>query len=680
MDDRDQASKPHRKTARKGAFRREDPEHLSTFKLDRIHTRLESTFSYLREELRDVPWTELADDELDAVKRLEHLVTNIDAKYAGDDFLSTRDAFVSAPERARLAVVKWLGAETRNLTTNNRLTFRTCEFRVRYKKRGEAKLKWASSAEVLRIARGFVADCIGSSPDVVVASGFTGGASTRVKRSVYASSTKFEGRLHATVDAAEHLIDRVSTDTLESWMRLNGELLDPVYVDGSEMFTVPKNARIDRVACKEPEMNMYLQRAYGDQIRAALKRRGVDLNDQRVNQRLARKGSVQAMRGMKNPLVTIDLSSASDTISTVLVKLLLPKEWFECLDACRVKQTLLPDGTWHELQMFSSMGNGFTFELESLIFWALTRACSYILRSAGRISVYGDDIICPQDVGLMLTRVFPWFGFSLNKSKSCFGGRKNPFRESCGSWWEGEVDVTPLYYRSRVSSLSEVIQVANQLGGWLTGRPADYPLRSELYRPLHVLWKHLAMSIPKRLWGGQSHERIDALVTGHAARHVLVRVLSKRMRVQVRKTAPELGAYIRWHHEQVRIGDLDFPGGRRFFVTTWEEAFKWAHQLGDRKILADRCEADRPITSPTEPAAGELTGMWVVKPNESEYRTEYLAPFKLLWKRSGQPAHTEGGWWEITRKGSHSVYYPHVPGTPGHPRTQLALEAFIGSN
>jgi len=73
------------------------------------------------------------------------------------------------------------------------------------------------------------------------------------------------------------------------------------------------------------------------------------------------------------------------------------------------------------------MGNGFTFPLETLIFWALTRA---VCGSTATVSAYGDDIICPSDRAEDVIAVLTEVGFSVNLEKSFWNG---PFRESCGS-------------------------------------------------------------------------------------------------------------------------------------------------------------------------------------------------------------------------------------------------------
>lgn len=477
--------------------------------------------------------------------RLQYLKDMVWTKYA--DALPG-ESYTSPQVRAQLAIEKWQNAEYRNAKTNCRLlagepvsftTGRLCGRRTRQ----------FSSDVVINHARGIVKSVLGLvPPDFPDLDGaFTNGASTRVKRSPCAVAEKFEGRPHATAQAA--LSWSVLAFANPGWGRLNPEGFNAEVVNGSVLFTVPKNSRIDRVACKEPEVNAYLQRAYGIFIRTRLKKSGIDLLDQTRNQYLSR---IAISRG----LATVDLSSASDTISRELVKKLLPEAWYLALDNVRCHSVEIPGrGFNHNLEMFSSMGNGFTFELESLIFWALTRAVSRVLGIKGTISVYGDDIICPIAVAKMLVRVFAYFGFSVNRSKSCISGG---FRESCGAHWYFGHDVKPFFVRGKPETVTDLIQIGNQLLWWMSKEenPDDIPT------PLLYLWGFIATLVPESLYGGQSFERTDALVTGHAPRRLL------RPRLEEEGT-PQLGAYLCWHHSSPAI-EQELSGGStntaQFFV------------------------------------------------------------------------------------------------------------------
>jgi len=226
-----------------------------------------------------------------------------------------------------------------------------------------------------------------------------------------------------------------------------------VLVPGNVMTVVPKNAKTDRVICYEPHCNIRLQLSVGAFMKSRLKRHGIDLTDQSVNQRRAEFASKHGT------LATLDLSSASDTVTTGLVKALLPGDWFDLLDAFRSPFTLWPDGTNRLNQKFSSMGNGFTFELESLIFYALSSVV------ADNVSVYGDDIIIPADSFDDVKGVLLDCGFLLNDQKSF---SKGPFRESCGFDGLLGFNVTPVYLRSYPKKRSDVVKLHNAIRKWVS--------------------------------------------------------------------------------------------------------------------------------------------------------------------------------------------------------------------
>lgn len=219
-----------------------------------------------------------------------------------------------------------------------------------------------------------------------------------------------------------------------------------VITDYGKLATVPKNATTDRCIMVEPIVNTFLQKGVGRWIRDRLQRFGINLRDQSRNQYLARKGSIDGS------LATLDLASASDTISRELVADLLPYPWWALLEDLRTP-TILHDGCKTVLQKFSSMGNGFTFELESLIFFAIARcACE-----TGTVSVYGDDIIVPTEYAHDVVTNLEMCGFTVNTEKSFVTG---PFRESCGGdYFEGS-DIRPVYVTGLLS-IRELFRLHN---------------------------------------------------------------------------------------------------------------------------------------------------------------------------------------------------------------------------
>jgi hypothetical protein len=214
------------------------------------------------------------------------------------------------------------------------------------------------------------------------------------------------------------------------------------------MFTVPKSSKTDRIICYEPHLNIRLQRMVGEFMQRRLKFHGVDLRDQSINQRRAKLAS------KTGHLSTIDLRSASDTLAFELVVELLPPDWLELLDDLRSKYTLWPDGVQRENHKFSSMGNGFTFELESLIFYALASAVTE------NVSVYGDDVIVPTASFKDVCDVFIGSGFWINYQKSY---STTGFRESCGSDAFLGLSCNPVYLRSLPKRRDDVIKLHNEV-------------------------------------------------------------------------------------------------------------------------------------------------------------------------------------------------------------------------
>lgn len=219
---------------------------------------------------------------------------------------------------------------------------------------------------------------------------------------------------------------------------------------GSRIVTVDKNAKTDRTIAIEPRGNMFLQKSVGNYIRRRLKRFGIDLDNQGRNQDLAR-------QGLELKLATIDLSMASDSMCQLLIYELLPLDWAAYLDKIRSHFYYLGDEV-KRFEKFSSMGNGFTFELESLLFYALAKAS--MENEESPMSVYGDDIIVPCSDAHTTIMLLSYCGFETNVDKTYVDG---PFRESCGKHYFNGVDVTPIYQKELVLDLSSHIRFLNRL-------------------------------------------------------------------------------------------------------------------------------------------------------------------------------------------------------------------------
>lgn len=224
-------------------------------------------------------------------------------------------------------------------------------------------------------------------------------------------------------------------------------------INCSRTAQVPKSYKINRLIAVEPTFNTYVQKGLGSYIRQRLARFGVDLRRQDHNQKLA---SVAHLEG----LATVDFSSASDTISFGTVMNLLPIDWFCALNMFRVPQTKLNESII-TLEKFSSMGNGYTFELESLIFYAAAFAVTRLgSGEIHNISVYGDDVILPQEDYPAFLEICSLLGFTVNTEKTFSSGA---FFESCGKDYFYGIDVRPNYLKNDLTSDYDVFTCRNRL-------------------------------------------------------------------------------------------------------------------------------------------------------------------------------------------------------------------------
>lgn len=440
--------------------------------------------------------------------------------------------------RRQRAINKLLGAEANNDHTNDRLLTVSPEYNIL------PRVSWATFTSFVTE---LITTVIGETPPIEAIFGKpSGGATTSRVRTMSHPAQKFVGIADVTQEALDWLwLLREESPILR-------ESLDDIrIVPWSVLFTVPKSTEVDRCACKEPDINMLLQKGIGSYIRRALRRVGVNLNDQTINQRLAREGS------RKGHLATIDLSSASDSIAYGLVEWALPPCWFTLLNDVRSKKCII-DGEEHSFSMFSSMGNGFTFELESLLFYSIARAVCYFGGYKGKVSVYGDDLIVPVEAYADLCSVMSFCGFTTNEDKSFASG---PFRESCGGHYYDGLDITPIYIRRPIVRITDLIHLLNSLRRWAQNEFGSGILDPEVW----PLWSSLRKYVPVEFWGGYDLNGISALVTAHAPRLELIE--------DCRVTRCDEGGYVYWHtltwdrdsESAASISTSTMPLGERFW-------------------------------------------------------------------------------------------------------------------
>jgi hypothetical protein len=237
------------------------------------------------------------------------------------------------------------------------------------------------------------------------------------------------------------------------------------FVRGNRWSTVPKNNLKDRAICLEPLCNMLVQRAVGLGLRSCLKdKTGVDLNVLADEHR---------RRISDFNIATIDLSDCSDAISMRLIKYLLPKRIFNQISTCRSDMTLGPDDNYYIVNKVSSMGNGFTFDLMTLILTALTRSFD------PTSTVFGDDIICQNSCAVDVCESLRLAGFVVNLNKTNIN---SSYRESCGAHFiDGHGYVTSFDIKW-VKTMHELIVTLNKVAilSYIYGEPYE-TLRAKIW-------------------------------------------------------------------------------------------------------------------------------------------------------------------------------------------------------
>lgn len=212
---------------------------------------------------------------------------------------------------------------------------------------------------------------------------------------------------------------------------------------------VPKNWKTGRTIACEPSGSLPLQLAFDSYVKSRLVPHGIDLSDQLRNRECARVGSIDGS------FATVDLKQASDLCALNTVHLLFPEKWAQYLTDIRSHFGVLPDNSLIKYEKFSSMGNGATFAMETLIFLAACRAVG-----SPKALVYGDDIAIEPEFVEPLRRVLHFLGFRVNTDKTYATGL---FRESCGGQYYNGMDITPFYARGSFDHKPNAVLLINSM-------------------------------------------------------------------------------------------------------------------------------------------------------------------------------------------------------------------------
>lgn len=244
---------------------------------------------------------------------------------------------------------------------------------------------------------------------------------------------------------------------------------DSVQRTSNRLTFVPKNDKISRTICVEPTLNTYFQLGFAQILEdRLLERFGISLTTQPDrNRELARLGS------LSDSLSTIDLESASDSISASMLRQMLPPDFLWWLTRYRSKEVEVKGRGTVKLDMISSMGNGYTFPLQTILFCCVVAACfavKGIARTSTNWGVFGDDIICPSSLTKNVIDTLAYLGFKVNSDKTFVEG---PFRESCGADFFRGVNIRGVYVKSldtceaRYSVINQLIRFSTRTGIFL---------------------------------------------------------------------------------------------------------------------------------------------------------------------------------------------------------------------
>lgn len=216
----------------------------------------------------------------------------------------------------------------------------------------------------------------------------------------------------------------------------------------SKTIFVAKSLGAYRTISEEPASLMWHQKG----VRAALFKllqlrrhyllRRFIPEDQQPNRDLAWLGSIDGS------FATIDLSSASDSVSWSLVK-----KWFRNTSLypwllwTRSTCTLLPNGEEIKLRKYAPSGSDLCFPIETYIFCAIAECAIKECGGDPKLSefrVYGDDIVIEDEYVPAVLRRLVQNGFTPNLEKTFSGTQpKGFFRESCGGFFMNGADISP---------------------------------------------------------------------------------------------------------------------------------------------------------------------------------------------------------------------------------------------
>ena len=262
-----------------------------------------------------------------------------------------------------------------------------------------------------------------------------------------------------------------------------------------KLVEVPKSWKSFRLIMPNTLIGSYYTYGLGLLLAEALKEEGLDIAKLQNQHKL-----YAQLASIHRAWVTADMSNASESFLFWLMSRLLPQKWLRALNCGRTRY-YVRNGKSYAYSSFMAMGIGFTFPLQTLLFYAIIKSCCALLKIDGLISVYGDDLIYPRKIHCYVKSVLTDIGMLLNKDKTYV---ESHFRESCGGDYYHGVDVRPFQPEGQAQYLTakEYEAWLYQLCNGLFARwdPAELPitarfLRLEILR-VSLLVKQVPNSFP----------------------------------------------------------------------------------------------------------------------------------------------------------------------------------------
>lgn len=220
----------------------------------------------------------------------------------------------------------------------------------------------------------------------------------------------------------------------------NGQSCVHSYDLTSKVQLVPKGVDKKRVISMEPTVHQFFQKIIGMSMDNHFQRHPemrISLHDQSKNRSLAQRGS------LKRDYATIDLSSASDSVTFSLVERVFRNTpLYYSLCTVRSPRTELPNGVIVDLEKYAPMGAGTCFPVECTIFSAIISLANKRQGVHTYYRVYGDDLVVHRDIYDEVIKLLQLLHFHVNEDKSF--APDAPFKESCGIECYKGVDVSPV--------------------------------------------------------------------------------------------------------------------------------------------------------------------------------------------------------------------------------------------